>query len=197
MLPPFLGALLLLGSAVVIAAALIMALWARHIQRPELRRVALAAGGGMAGIYAFFWILGLLLTPTTVLSPGSELRFCGLDCHLHVSVTGVHPGPELGVTVRFASNAVRAPEWPGKLRFRLRDDEGREFAPLNLPPDAPLAAGAESSFELRFPSEARPAGAVLIVTWDGGLDYLVPGAGNILVQRRRRLALPGETRSGV
>jgi len=196
MLPPFLGAVLLLGSAAVIASALLVALWARR-SRPRLRRRALAVGGAMAGVYAFFWILGLVLSRTTVLSPGSELRFCGLDCHLHVSVTGVRPGAELGVTVRFASNAVRAPEWPGKLRFRIRDDEGREFAPLNQVPDAPLAAGTESSFELRFPREAHPAGAVLIVTWDSGLDYLVPGAGNILVQRRRRLALPGESRSGV
>lgn len=196
MLPPFFGAVLLLGSAAVIGSAILVALWASR-KRPRLRRRALAVGGAMAGIYAFFWILGLVLTRTTVLSPGSELRFCGLDCHLHVSVTGVRPGPELGVTVRFASNALRAPEWPGKLRFRLRDDEGREFAPLNQVPDAPLPAGTESAFELRFPREVNPAGAVLIVTWDSGLDYLVPGAGNILVQRRRRLALPGESRSGV
>jgi hypothetical protein len=197
MLPPFFGALLLLGTVVVTGSAVLVALWASR-RRPPLRRRALAVGGAMAGIYAVFWILGLVLMRTTVLSPGSELRFCGLDCHLHVSVTGVRPrpGPELGVTVRFASNAVRAPEWPGKLRFRLRDDEGREFAPLNQVPAAPLPAGAESAFELRFPREANPAGAVLIVTWDSGLDYLVPGAGNILVQRRRRLALPGESRSG-
>lgn len=197
MLPPFVGAVLLLGSAVVIGASILVAFWAARSRRPQLRRRALAAGGAMAGIYVFFWILGLALTRTTVLSPGSEIRFCGLDCHLHVSVTGVRSGPDLGVTVRFASNAVRAPEWPGKLRFRLRDDEGREFAPLNKLPDTPLPAGAASSFELRFPRDARPSGAVLIVTWDGGLDYLVPGAGNILVQRRRRLALPGASRSGV
>jgi hypothetical protein len=196
MLPPFLGALLLLATVTVTGAALLLAFWASRSRRPALRRVALGAGGAMAGVYALFWMLGIVLTRTTVLAPGSEVRFCGLDCHLHVSVTGVRPGPELGVTVRFASNAVRAPEWPAKLRFRLLDDEGREFAPVNRIPDNPLAAGAESSFELRFPREAHAAGAVLIVTWDGGLDYLVPGSGNILVQRRRRLALPGESRSG-
>lgn len=197
MLPPFLGAVLLLGSVVVIGASLLVALWAGRGRRPLLRRRALATGGATAGVYALFWILGLVLMPTTVLSPGSEIRFCGLDCHLAVSVAGVHPGPELGVTVRFASNAVRAPEWPGRLRFRLRDDEGREFAPLNEVPNTALPAGAATSFELRFPEGARPAGAVLIVTWDSGLDYLVPGSGNILVQRRWRLALPGESRSGV
>jgi hypothetical protein len=188
---------LLFGTVVVIGSALLVALWAGRRRQPQLRRRALVTGGTMAGVYAFFWILGLALSHTTVFSPGSEIRFCGLDCHLHVSVTGVRPGAELGVTVRFASNAVRAPEWPGKLRFRLRDDEGREFAPLNQVPDTPLAAGDAASFELRFPNEARPEGAVLIVTWDGGLDYLVPGAGNILVQRRRRLALPGESRIGI
>lgn len=189
MLPPFFGAVLLLATVAVAGSALLVALWAGRRRQPQLRRRALATGGTMAGLYSFFWILGLALSHTTVFSPGSEIRFCGLDCHLHVSVTGVRPGADLGVTVRFASNAVRSPERPGKLRFRLRDDEGTEFAPLNQVPDTPLAAGDAASFELRFPREARPEGAVLIVTWDGGLDYLIPGAGNILVQRRRRLAL--------
>ena len=45
----------------------------------------------------------------------------------------------------------------------------------------------------QFPAAAKSAGSVFIVTWDGGLDYLVPGAGNPLVQRQRRLALPAPT----
>ena len=131
-----------------------------------------------------------MLARTTVIGPGGEIRFCGLDCHLAVSVVSVRRGPEPLVTVRFSSNAVRAPEWPGKLGYRLCDGQGREFAPLHAVPDTPLNAGETATFELRFPGGARPDGATLVVTWKGGLDYLVPGAGNVQVQRRRRLALP-------
>ncbi|HEV8612472.1 MAG TPA: hypothetical protein VGQ73_03110, partial [Gemmatimonadales bacterium] len=119
-----------------------------------------------------------------------SVSFCGLDCHLHVSVDGVKAGTDLGVMVRFSSNAMRAPEWPRELQFRLLDGSGREYAPVNQVPDSALRAGESWTHELHFPAEAKPAGAMLLVSWKPGIDYLVPGAGNPLVQRRRRLALP-------
>ena len=197
MLTPFVGTLLLLATAGIVALSLVVALISRSTGSKGLARRALMAGGGMMVVYGASWLLSVLLTPTQVLSPGAVIRFCGLDCHLHVSVAGVRQGTPLGVLVHFSSNAVRAPEWPGKLRFRLRDDEGREFAPLNQVPDLPLTAGAESTVELRFPQEARAPGSVLIVTWDGRLDYLVPGQGNPMVQRKRRLALPEAQRTAL
>lgn len=195
MLPQFLGTILLLGTAGAVMLALILVLWARAKGKPLLARRARLAGGAMAGVYALFWILGVALAPRVVIPPGETISFCGLDCHLHVSVREVHAGSDLGVTVRFASNALRAPEWPGALRFRLRDGTGREYAPHNSVPDTALRAGASWEFELRFPAEAKPDGSVLIVTWDGALDYLVPGAGNPLAQRQRRLALPAPART--
>jgi hypothetical protein len=190
MLPPFLGMLLLLGTVAVIVVALGMALIAGLGGRSRPARRALMAASGMAGLYALFWLLGLALARREVLPPGQQLSFCGLDCHLHVSVRQVRTGPALGVTVQFASDAKQAPERPADLRFRLRDAAGQEYAPSNNVPDTALRAGASWEFELRFPAAVPAAGAVLIVTWDGGIDYLVPGAGNPLVQRQRRLALP-------
>lgn len=191
MLPPFLGALLLVATALAVSLAAVVAVVARARGAARLTRLAIAGGAASAGVYVIFWALGFALSDTTVLPPGSVVRFCGLDCHLQVSVTGARAAePGLGVTVRFASNAVRAPEWPGKLRFRLRDEAGRELAPWNPLPDTPLAAGTERSFELLFAADARPRGATLLVSWGNGLDLLVPGAGNSLVQRKRRLALP-------
>ena len=189
MLPPFAGQILLMATVVFVGAALGIALWAGTRNSQKLRMVSLRAAAVAVLLYACVWVLGVAMARTRVLSPGSRLSFCGLDCHLHVSIAGVRQDDALGVTVRFASNAVRAPEYPARLRFRLRDDEGREFAPLNRVPDVPLAAGHSAAHELRFPLDVRPEGAVLIVTWDRGLDYLVAGAGNVLVQRRTRLAL--------
>lgn len=195
-LPQFLGMLLLLGTAGVLALALAVALWAAVTRnRAVLRRSALV-GSGMAGIYALFWLGGLALTRRAVLPPGESLRFCGLDCHLHVSVDAVRRGEQVGVTVRFSSNAFRAPEWPDALRFRLRDAAGTEYAPSNAPPNDPVLAGQSWTHELHFPRTARTEGAELIVTWGGWLDYLVPGEGNPLVQRQRRLALPAASATG-
>jgi hypothetical protein len=190
MLPQILGMLLLIGTAGFTVIALAVALWARSRDNLVLARRALIAGSGMLGVYGLFWLLGVLLAPRVVLPPGHELSFCGLDCHLHVSVQQVRAGPDLGVTVHFASNAKQAPERPAALRFRLRDGSGQEYAPTNRVPDTALRAGASWDYELHFPAVAKPAGSVLIVTWDGELDFLVPGAGNPLVQRQRRLALP-------
>ncbi|HLB54593.1 MAG TPA: hypothetical protein VJK71_05755, partial [Gemmatimonadales bacterium] len=108
------------------------------------------------------------------------MRFCGLDCHLHVAVDEVHRGAELGVFVRFSSNALRAPEWPAALQFRLVVSAGRTHHPLNGVPDTALHAGQSRIYELRFPGAVEPEGAKLVVSWKGGLDYLVPGAGNPL-----------------
>lgn len=190
MLPQLFSAVLLLGTAVIAVVGLGVVILARSRSRPLLVRRALIASGFVVGVYGLFWVLGVVLAPRKVLAPGETISFCGLDCHLHVSVQQVRAGPDLGVTVRFASNAVRAPEWPGALRFRLRDSSGREYAPSNSVPGTALRAGASWEFELLFPADLKPEGSVLIVTWGGALDYLVPGAGNPLAQRQRRLALP-------
>lgn len=197
MLPPFLGALLFLATAGIVGLALLVVLWGLIRRDSKLSRRALIAGGAMASIYAFFWIGGLLLAPRTTLPPGQTVSFCGLDCHLHVSVDGVQRAGDLGVTVRFRSNAVQAPEFPGQLAFRLRDAAGKEYQPSNSVPDSALRAGESWTWELHFPAEAQTAGAVLLVSWKGNLDYFVPGAGNPLVQRRRQLALVTPSRSSL
>jgi len=189
MLPPFLGMLLFLATAGIVGLAVLVALFGLLRRDAALVRRSLFAAGAMAGVYALFWIGGLLLAPRTLLPPGEPVSFCGLDCHLHVSVDGVTRAGDLGVTVRFRSDALQAPEFPAELAFRLRDATGREFRPSNGVPSRELHAGESWTWELHFPAEAQPSGAVLLVSWNGNLDYFVPGAGNPLVQRRRQLAL--------
>ena len=190
MLPPFLGMLLFLGTVAVVGLAAVVLVVGIASGKAGLRTLALKAGGCVAGGYAVFWLLGILLPKDEVLPPGEALRFCGLDCHLHVTVTGVSTGADLGVTVTFSSNAVREPEFPAELRFRLRDAAGHEFAPSNEVPKTPLQAGASWTHELHFSGAADAKGATLLVTWNGWLDYFVPGVGNPLAQRHRQLALP-------
>lgn len=190
MLPPFLGALVFLGTAGLLLLSVVVALWAAVRRNRRLVRRALAAGGCVFALYGFVWAVGLGIAMTSGARTVQELRFCGFDCHLHVSVAGMRPGSAPVVTVKFSSNAVREPEWPRELQFRLRDSSGREYAPTNPLPDRPLGAGESWNHDLEFPGGADPAGGELIVTWKPGLDYFVPGSGNPLVQRYRRLALP-------
>jgi hypothetical protein len=187
MLPPFLGQLLTVATAGALGLAMLLVILAGL--RGSWLGVRIAAGLGAAVFlgYAGFFGLGLLLAKDRVLPPGEALQFCGLDCHLHVQVSEAHPG---AVTVRFSSNAVRAPEFPAELAFALRDSAGKLYQPLNEVPDRVLGPGESWIHTLRFAEGTRIEGGSLIVTWKRGLDYLVPGAGNPLVQRHTRLALP-------
>ena len=187
MLPPFMGQLLTVATAGALGLALCVL--ALSIIRNSRQGVRLAAAGGLAVllVYGGFFGLGLLLARDRILPPGDSVRFCGLDCHLHVQVSAAEPGQ---VTVRFSSNAVRVPEFPAELRFELVDGRGRTYRPLNQIPERALGPGESWTHPLRFADTARLQGGSLIVTWKRALDYLVPGAGNPLVQRHTRLALP-------
>lgn len=189
MLPPFLGALVLLATLGGLALAMIALIWARLRRRPALTRFGLVLGVASIAGYAALWLLGIALARPRLLPMGGEVSFCGLDCHLHVGVEGMVAGETSGVAVRFRSNAVRAPEYPGLLLFRLRDDSGRTWESLNRPVDDPLPAGAERHDTLHFAARLPLPGARLEVSWRRRMDYLVPGAGNPLVQRRTGLAI--------
>jgi hypothetical protein len=190
MLPPFLGQLLTVATGGVLVGGLLLAVLGGMRGSWFLVRLAGVTTGAAVAVYGAFFGAGLLLAKDRVLAPGEAVRFCGLDCHLHVQVSGARAGE---VVVRFSSNAVRAPEWPELLAFSLVDAQGRRYPVRNEIPHRPV--GPEESWEhtLEFPAGVNPTGATLEVTWKNKLDYLVPGAGNPLVQRHTRLALPGRT----
>lgn len=187
MLPPFLGQLLTVATVggLALAALIGVVAWLRRSRL--VLRVSGILGAAVLLLYGGFFGLGLLLAKDRLLPPGESVQFCGLDCHLHVQVSEVHPG---AVIVRFSSNAVRAPESPAELRFELADRAGRTYRPLNQVPERALGPGESWTHLLRFADTVPIKGGSLIVTWKHVMDYLVPGAGNPLVQRHTRLALP-------
>ena len=187
MLPPFLGQLLTLATGVIVVGALLLAILAGIRGSWFFLRIAGFTGGAALAVYTLFFGLGILLARDRVLGPGEAVRFCGLDCHLHVQVSEARAGE---VVVRFSSNAMRAPEWPELLAFTLVDAEGRRYPAMNEVPHRAVGPGQSWQHTLKFPVGVNPLGASLVVTWKNGLDYLVPGAGNPLVQRHTRLALP-------
>jgi hypothetical protein len=194
------GALALLGSAALIAAAAGVALFG--IARGNRRL------GKRAGLVAVLLVVlygaALLASPTTgghrVLAPGEEIAFCGFDCHLHVSVVGpltgsASPPGTRGVNVRARSDARRAPEFPAELRFRLVDGEGREYPPLPESGrfDGPLAAGQADTIVLVFATPATASDLRLGVTRSALPDRFLLGPANTRAVARTTLALESPT----
>lgn len=195
------GALALLGSAALVAAAAGVALFG--IARGD-RRLGTRAGL-VAVLVVVLYGAALLASPATaprrILAPGEEIAFCGFDCHLHVSVVGPLPGsasPPPGtriVNVRARSDARRAPEFPARLRFRLVDLEDREYLPL---PESgrfagPLAAGETDTIALVFATPASASDLRLQVTLNALPDRLLLGPANTRAVARTTLALGSPT----
>lgn len=153
------------------------------------RRAGLRFMAGAVLGFGLLWVVGVLAAPSRVLAVGEEVAFCMIDCHLHVSVVKVVRAKDLAVTLRFRSDARGEPEHPGDLRFDVIDGAGGHYVPASGLIAEPLPAGGTVEREFRFamPPEVAPAG--LIVQYSGWMDYLVPGNGNPIAQRRVRLLL--------
>jgi len=139
--------------------------------------------------WATLWIAGWMSAPRGMLPMGEEVSFCGLDCHLHVSVVGVSRDRSLTLSVRFRSDAKAVTEFPGELRLEVRDGEGRSYLPTSGILAEPLRAGETLVREFTFAVPDDASSPRLIASYQGWLDYLVPGQGNPLVQRRIGLAI--------
>lgn len=184
-----LGFAAFLFTGLVIVAGLALMLIAVFTERPRLLTVTATAVTAWFACYAIAVLAGPALTPRRTLAVGEEMEFCGLDCHLHLSVAGIRRDSGLAVTVRFRSDARAAPEYPSHLRIRVIDAAGREHAPLESAPLAPLPAGAEYLRDLHFDLPAGAAPDRLVATWGDWPDYIVPGPENAMVQRRRSVRL--------
>ena len=183
-----LGMLFFLATALTLAVGVLTLVYAVGTRDARLARRVLVATGIVVTLYAAVLIGGPLLTRERTLAPGSEVSFCGFDCHLHVSVAGAsRPGP-LEVVLQFRSDAKAAPEHPALLMVRAVDSTGRRYRPLEPVPDAPLGPGEVRTHPLHFDVPVNAGPVRVVVSWDG-LDYLIPGPQNPLVQQRATLAI--------
>ena len=144
---------------------------------------------GTVAAYGLVWLIATLGASSQALALGQELSFCGVDCHLHVSVVRAERGGDLGVVIRFRSDAKMADEFPGLLRLEVVDSSQRRYQPSDGMIAEPLNAGATIEREFRFTVPPEAATPVLVVSYGGWLDYLLPGRGNPIAQRRIRLVL--------
>lgn len=182
------GTLLLIATGLTVAAAFLAGVYALGRHNRRLLRSAIVVAVAAPLLHAMLIAAGPLLARKRVLAAGTELSFCGFDCHLHVSARS-GDAPEV-VVLRFRSDARAVPEHPGWLRVRGQDANGVAHEPLGAIPDTPLAAGETIEHPVRFARGARIERVV--ITWRDWDRYLVPGPGNPLVQARVSLDL-GDT----
>lgn len=183
------GLLFLAATLFLLASAFLAAMYAIGRRNSRLLRRALLGGAAALAAYLLVLAAGPFVAGRRVLAPGSELSFCGFDCHLHVSA---RPGSGNGeVVIRFRSDARAVAEHPGALRIRGFDSRGRRHDPVAPVPDAPLAAGDTIEHTLRFvpgPGERIERVGVTRGEWE---SYLMPGPENPLVQGRTSVTLGG------
>jgi hypothetical protein len=192
MIPTFVGLFIVLGTLGLIGLGLVLVIVGRLQRQRTLPTIGIRLAGFALAGYALAWVAGVAIAPQRVLAIGQEVSFCGLDCHLHVSVARVERARRLAVVVRFRSDAIRALEYPGDLRIAVRDAAGRLYPPTSGFVAEPLRPGEtlERDFEFNLPEGA--AAPRLTVAHDGWLDYLMPGRANPIAQRRIGLDLGRE-----
>ena len=179
------GMLLLVATLLTITGALLAAVYAAGRSNRRLLRNALVAAAVVTLVHGLLVIAGPLLMPARVLAEGTELSFCGFDCHLHVSARSGATADL--VVLRFRSDARAVPEHPAWLRVHGYDTDGVAHAPLEPIRDTLLAAGDTIEQRLRFPPGTHIER--IAVTWRLWDRYLVPGPDNPLVQARVSLDL--------
>ncbi len=189
MFPPIIGLMILLAGLGLVVVGLGIAVVSLLSRRPGGVRLGLVLAGGTAAGYALVWVIGLVTAESRVLGVGQEAHFCGVDCHLHVSVVKASRDPDVGVTLRFRSDAKQAAEYPYLLTYKVVDEAGHRYAPSSGAVGEPLKAGETVEHEMRFSLPPEAKHPRLEVYYDSIMDYLVPGQANPLAQRRTRLDL--------
>lgn len=177
----------LLGSGLGLGVWLVGRLRAE----PRWSRLGVVVAGGVMAAYGLLWLATVPLGRERPMAPGAEVAFCGVDCHLHVSVARVQRGTSLAIVVRFRSDAKRAEEYPSGLRFEVVGRDGRRWPPADGMIAETLPPGGELERELQFAVGREVAVRGLAVSRPGWIDYLLPGEGNPWVQRRKVLTLAG------
>jgi hypothetical protein len=195
MLAHSLGFLILLGSAllVVLGAGVCVFALARGDRRLAGR--AAIATLGYSALYLLGTAMFTFLAPRRVVPIGGEISFCGIDCHLHVSVIGSETDMDrVGVRVRVRSNARREPEYPGYLQFRLTGTDGVLLVPENEARafTRPVAAGQAYVDSLYFTVSPTAFPYTLRVIYPGPINALLFGPASSWATGKTTLAI-GET----
>lgn len=192
MLAHFLGVLTLIGSALLLVFGLgVTAFGLARGDRRLARRAALGTGG-LVVVYLLGVVLSGALAPRRVLPFGSELSFCGFDCHLHLSITQVDMEEDrIGLVVQARSDAKGEPEYPGYLQFRLVGKRGMAVAPFQEGKTfrEPIQAGQSTTDTVTFVAPPEDSPYTLRIIYPDLPEALLLGPANSRAVGKTTLAI--------
>jgi len=192
MLAHLLGVLTLIGSAILLVLGLgVTAFGLARGDRRLARRAALGTGG-LVVAYLLGVVLSGALAPRQVLPFGSELSFCGFDCHLHLSITQVDMEEDrIGLVVQARSDAKGEPEYPGYLQFRLVGKRGMAVAPFQEGKTfrEPIQAGQSTTDTVTFVAPPEDSPYTLRIIYPDLPEALLLGPANSRAVGKTTLAL--------
>jgi len=192
MLAHFLGVLALIGAALLFVFGLGVTAFGLARGDRQLARRAAIGTGGLVVVYLLGVVLSGALAPRRVLPPGSELSFCGLDCHLHISITEVDMEADLlGLVVHARSDAKGEPEYPQYLQFRLIGKSGAALVPAQEGKTfrQPVAAGQTAVDTVSFVVQSNDFPYTLRVIYPDLPEALLLGPANSRAAGKTTLSL--------
>lgn len=192
MLAHFLGVLGLIGAALLVLVGLGLAVFGMARGDRRLASRAAVATVGLGALYLAGLAVSSAVAPTRALPPGSELSFCGLDCHLHLSITeSDFEEDRIGIVVRARSDAKQSAEHPGRLLYRLVGRDGTTLVPAQEGSlfATPVAAGQSVLDTLTFVAPPAAAPYSLRITHPGPLDALLLGPAGSRAAGKTTLAI--------
>lgn len=196
------GVAFMLLTFLALLAAAGAAVFGLRKHRPRLVLGALFGAGAWGALYLAGLLATSLASDDRLLGWHHPKPFCGfyIDCHVSVSVEGVTTTPAIGegahrvtaegmfyvVTLRYSSNAIRAPLSTGSPAATIRDDQGRMYSraseaeavltsTLEHPAPLPrtLAPGESVTTQIVFDLPPEAPAPRLYVRQGFGIDRLV------------------------
>lgn len=200
-----LGTLGLLGTVVLLALLLLVAVGGAIRGNVPLVKRAGAGVGILIGVYAAVWLGAGLLSGDTVKGEAEEKYFCEIDCHLAYRVMAIRPVVQVpgaagrvwavDLRTRFDETTIsprrgkEAPLWPSPRRVELRDARGEAFHPMagidgwckdhgvhSVPLSHELRPGDSYTTTLLFDLPGRTVPAQLLVEEADWIDALIIGS---------------------
>lgn len=166
-----LGALLLLGTGLLLLSAGLAFRYSVIMKKSALTKFALLTMAVVAGLYLAVLLIFSFASREQVLARGAEKHFCEIDCHLAYSITEVRESKTLGA----APNQVTANGTFRLITIKTRFDEttiGRNRGDSLLYPNSRVVTISDESGKEYFPSAA--AQNVLEKTQSAGTAMTIP-----------------------
>ncbi|MFN2578024.1 MAG: hypothetical protein ABR607_10085 [Pyrinomonadaceae bacterium] len=205
-----LGALALLGAAVLLFLAAVLLTHSLVVRKPRRAKIALLLMCGITAIYLGVMLVFSFASQEKLLAKGEEKHFCELDCHLAYSVAKTAQSKSFGngsnqltargqfvvitIKTRFDETTIASQRGDGELypngrAITLTDERGNRYAPVaqaGTSITTPLRPAEFYTTDVLFdlPADAKPT--TLLMHEDAWETRLVIGHENSLLHKKTR-----------